>query len=101
MKPAYPGAGVHTVSELQRSRRRLDRRGHAAERVIAAMKGGAALLLHYEGGRAMWRLSGGRVVPAEIAAIVIIHAAVISVGDGLFQNVPGQSWRHVGEEKKT
>jgi hypothetical protein len=37
-------------------------------------------------------------VPADIAAIVIIHDAVISAGDGLFQNLPGQSWLYVGEE---
>ena len=89
MKPTYPGAGVHKVP----SARARERRPHAAERVIAAMNGGATLHLHYEGGRALWRLSGGRVVPADTAAIVFTKTCVVPVGDMLFNDLPSQTWR--------
>ena len=49
------GTSVQTIAQLQRSRRQLDRRRHAAKCIVTAMKGGAALHLNYENGRALWR----------------------------------------------
>jgi hypothetical protein len=87
--------GVHTVSELQRSRRRLDRRRGAAGLIVTAMQRGARLHLQYACGRALWRLSGGSFVPTDVAAVVISHPCVVSVGDALFPDTPAQTWRFV------
>jgi len=78
-----------TVTSLRRNRRR-----QGAERIIAAMKQGAALRLHYQGGRAIWSLSSGPFVPADVAAIVTANPRVVCVGDALFLGMPGQTWRY-------
>jgi hypothetical protein len=95
MKPTYPGAGVPTVSSLQRSRRRLDRRRQAAELVITAIKAGATLQLQYGRDRKWWSLSNGPPVAADVALIVVNHPCVVSVGDALFPDTPAQNWRFV------
>ena len=68
MKPTYPGAGAHTVRA----------------RVAASVA--VRLHLQYEHGRAL---------PTDVAALVIANASVAPVGDALFSNMPGQTWRHV------
>ena len=86
--------GVHTASELRRSTRRLDRRLASVDQILGAWRG-EALHLQYENGRPRWSLSGGRSVAADVAAIVIVNASVAPVGDALFSNMPGQTWRHI------
>ena len=75
MKPTCPGAGVPTVRA----------------RVVASTA--VRLHLQYERGRALWRLSSGPFVPADIAAIVITKTCVVPVGDTLFNDLPSQTWR--------
>ena len=48
------------------------------------MRAGATLHLQYEPSREWWNLSNGWTVPADVAAIVINHPCVASVGDTLF-----------------
>jgi hypothetical protein len=40
-------------------------------------------------------LGDGRPVQREIAKLVTINADISSVGDGLFRNVPGQTYRFI------
>ena len=80
--PAKPSGGCKSYS-----RRRLDRCGHAADRVIAAKKTGAIPC----GGS----LSHGPLVPADIALNLINCLCVVLVGDALFPNTPAQTWRFV------
>jgi hypothetical protein len=84
---------IPTVSSLRRSRRRLDRHQLSVGGVLDAMERGAALHLHYQNGRALWSLSSGPFVTADIAAIVISKPCVVSVDVALFLGVPGQTWR--------
>jgi len=80
----------------QQTRHRLDRRRHAVERIITAIKAGATLQLHY-GRRRWWGLSNGPLVSAGVALIVINHPDVVSIGDSL-PETPTQTWRFVEPE---
>jgi hypothetical protein len=42
-------------------------------------------------------LSDGTVITDEIAKVVIADHRVISVGDALFKNMLGQTWRYVDD----
>ena len=57
------------------------------------MRKGDFLHLQYQAGRPLWSLSGGQSVPADVAAILTSNASVVPVGDALFANMPGQTWR--------
>ena len=94
---AQPVGSVPTLSEVIKSRRRLDRRRRQVGRVLVAMQAGAALHLHYEQGRPIWRLSSGQFVPADVAAVVIAKEVIVAVGDSLFANAPGQTWRYAAQ----
>jgi hypothetical protein len=85
--------GIYTASELHRLGRRLDRRIANVDRVLAAMRHGESLHLQYENGRPLWSLSGGRTVPAHIAALAIADVSVVAVGRALFDDCLGQTWR--------
>ena len=37
--------------------------------------------------------AAGDGVQSEVAALVIVRANIVSVGDGLFRNVPGQTFK--------
>ena len=95
MKPTRPGAGIRTVSELQRSRRRLDRQALAVERALNAMQQGVTLHLQHEPNRPRWLLSNGWLVPGDTAVILINHPCVVAAGDALFPDTPAQTWRFV------
>ena len=92
---------VPTVSSLQHSSRRLDRRLCDAERVVLAMKTGASLHLHYQNGRALWSLSNGPFVAADVAAIVINKPSVVSVGDALSTGCRGRPGALLNRGRKT
>jgi hypothetical protein len=90
-----PRRGIYTPSELHRTARRLDRHNTNVERVLRAMRSGESLHLEYRSGAPAWSLSGGRIVHANIAAIVIADVSVVPVGAALFAGMPGQTWRFV------
>jgi hypothetical protein len=89
---------VPMVDSLRRSRR-LDRHQLGVGHVLDAMKRGAALHLHYQNGRALWSLSSGPFVTADIAAIVITKPSVVPVDVALFLGVPGQTWRFAEQQE--
>jgi hypothetical protein len=80
---------VHYYQQL-----RHERNLAAAERAIRAMKRqGPTLLMQYAGGRRSWSLSDGRSIPAAVATLIINNASVMPAGDGLFSDLPAQTWR--------
>jgi hypothetical protein len=91
----WPGAGVHTVRELQRRHRRLDRRVNSANFVISCMRAGATLHLTFGRNGPVWSLSDGRKISDEVARLVTTDHRVIGVGDALFQGMTAQSFRYV------
>jgi hypothetical protein len=86
--------GIQTLAQLQQANRRLDRFRREVNRTLTAMKAGASLHLEYVRGRGLWKLSNGSFVTPEAAAIVIASDAVVGVGDSLFPDHPGQTWRY-------
>jgi hypothetical protein len=73
-------------------RQRRMRSNAEARRAIDAMRNGQTLRLEYIAGERRWYLSGGKSVPAAVAAIVIDSVSVVPAGDGSFQDLPGQVW---------
>jgi hypothetical protein len=93
----WPRAGVHTVRELQRRHRRLDRRVNSANFVINCMRHGATLHLTLTRTGPVWTLSDGRgrKIPDEVARLVIADHRVVGVGDCLLKNLSSQTYRFV------
>ena len=96
----WSGVGIYTVAGLRKASRRLDRHRVGVAKVLAEMKRGASLYLQHTNGRALWSLSTGVFLTAEVAALVIARPEVVAVGDGLFRNIPGQTWRYAEEETR-
>jgi hypothetical protein len=65
------------------------------EHVVAQMRAGAQLLLHYNNGKPTWLLNPGGAVAPETALDVIDHVDVCSVGDCLFADCPAQTFRYI------
>ena len=76
--------------------RRPTRRAVGVLRALATMKNGAALHLHFERGRPIWKLNG-IFITAEVVAAVTASPHVVALGDSLFPDHPGQSWRYVND----
>jgi hypothetical protein len=93
----WPSVGVQTVGQLQRKHRRLDRNRRAAAVVLTKMQRGQSLNLSFEWGMRRWLLSDGTSITDEVAKIVTADHRVLSVGDALFENMPGQTWRYVDD----
>jgi hypothetical protein len=91
----WPGFGVQTARQLQRKHRRLDRNRKAATGVLTKLIRGESLNLSFERGMRRWLLSDGTNVTDEVAKIITADHRVISVGDALFRNMPGQTWSYV------
>jgi hypothetical protein len=91
-----PRPGAHTASELRRSTRRLDRLLTNVDEILCALRKGEELHLQHQNNRPLWSLSSGRNVAASAAALVIGNASVAPVGNALFVNIPGQTWRYTG-----
>ena len=87
--------GIQTLAQLQQANRRLDRLRRDVNRVLGAMERGASLHCSHERGRTIWKLSTGSFVTPEAAAVVIASNDVVGVGDSLFPDHPGQTWRYV------
>lgn len=85
--------GVRTPEQLAAANRRADRLRRDTNNALAAMRRGAYLHRHHEYGRALWSLSTGQFVRPEVAAVLIASPDITSLGDNLFRNMPGQSWR--------
>jgi hypothetical protein len=90
----WRGVGVHTVRELQRRHRRLDRWVNSANFIISCMRAGATLHLTYRRNGPVRSLSDGRRVSDEIAQMVIVDRRVAAVGDSLFRGMTSQTYRY-------
>jgi|SRR5215471_11662183 hypothetical protein len=89
-------SSIPTVTTLQHQNNLIDRRRRAADRVIVAMRDeNLALHCNHEKSGTHWWLSDGRPVQPEIAKLVTVNADIVSVDDGLFRNMPGQTYRFV------
>jgi hypothetical protein len=89
--PHLPG-----VQHAGRLDHRLARSEREAERILAAMRRGAVLHLHFQSGnRAIWSLSTGIFVPADTAALVVANPNITPDGDvlPLLIGTPSQTWR--------
>jgi hypothetical protein len=89
-----PPVGIQTLAQLRQANHHLDRVRREVDRILTAMRKGAALHLHYENGRPIWRLTSGPFVTPQAAALVISSDEVVGVGDSLFPGHPGQTWRY-------
>jgi hypothetical protein len=85
---------IWTRAELDRKRRRLDRRNCSAEQVLSEMRRGHALHLSFSP-REHWVLSNGAFVTDTVARAVIAHADVHGVGDTLIAGGLSQTFRYV------
>jgi hypothetical protein len=56
------------------------------------MRAGQSLHLQYQTSRALWSLSGGQSVSADVATILTSNSSVAPVDDALFSNMPGQEY---------
>jgi hypothetical protein len=92
----FPRGSIYTPGELHRLGRRLNRRIASVDAALQAMRRGGFLHLQYHAGRPLWSLSSGRTVSSEVAAILINDARIVPVGRALFDDMPGQSWKHGG-----
>ena len=81
------------AAKIQRALNRIDRNRRETDRVLAAMRNGAVLVLRFQNGRPLWRLSTGQFVLWDAATIVINHPEVASCGDAHFRGMPAQTWR--------
>ena len=90
---------IPTVSSLACTRCRLQRRLNNLLAALDEMRSGQALHLYYDRGRAVWVLTDGREVRPDIARLVIDGPSVVGVGDGLFGDCLGQTWRYVEIER--
>jgi len=84
-----------SIAQVRRQGRRLERLGVTVAATLAAMKQGQALHLYFGRYGPVWRLTGGRTVPVEVAQIVTKNLSVAGVGDALFNDIPAQTWRFV------
>ena len=84
---------IHTALSLRSARRRAEARLDRGECVLRAMRGGAALHLEYTPAGSRWTLTNGQHVADDVARFVIGSSSVIDVGDALFADVAGQTWR--------
>jgi hypothetical protein len=78
---------------VARRHRRSGERIARAQRVLQAMRAGAALHLQQTPGGAVWTLSTGEHVAGSVAHLVTTSASVVGVGDCLFESGPSQTWR--------
>lgn len=58
------------------------------------MQRGQSLSLSFERGMRRWLLSDGTSVADKVPKVVTADHRVLSVGDALFKNMPGQAWRY-------
>lgn len=66
----------------------------AVAAVPTKMQRGQSLSLSFERGMRRWLLSDGTSVADKVPKVVTADHRVLSVGDALFKNMPGQAWRY-------
>ena len=81
---------TNRATQLRQTSRKVDRVNQA----LAAMRTGRSLHLEHHNGKALWSLSDGRPVTAEVAVLVIRHALVEPADTAVVSDLPGQEWRH-------
>jgi len=86
---------IHTPTELRKQTRRLDRVNPEVHRVLAAMRGGAALHLTFRPSP-QWALTTGTTVSDAAAKLIMARPGIVGVGDSLFGDQFAQTWRWVG-----
>jgi hypothetical protein len=86
---------IPTIRSLQRIRRRQDRRAAAKQKVIYAMRAGAALHRQHVHGHIQWTLSDGTAVSHQTAIDVRADLHVVGVGDALFDVELSQTFRYL------
>jgi hypothetical protein len=91
----WPTSHIWARTELDRKRRRLDRRNCSVEQVLDEMRRRGAVLLLSFSPREHWRLSTGIFVPPEIARAVVNQPSIVSCGDALFAGATAQTFRFV------
>jgi hypothetical protein len=84
-----------SVAQLRRRGKQLERLNVTVTATVAAMRRGEALHLHFGRYGPVWRLTGGRAVPTDVAQIVTKNPSVAGVGDALFNDIPAQTWRYI------
>jgi hypothetical protein len=101
MRPvtAWRRSAIYTSRELDRKRRRLDRRNCSVERVLDEMRGGATLHPSFSP-REHWVLSTGAFVTDAIARAVISLPSVVGVGDTLIAGGLSQTFRYTAEHEE-
>jgi len=76
------GIGIHVHENgSSRKARRLDHKNRNAEDVLAQMRAGVRLILHYCSGKPTWLLNPGGAVAPETALNVINTSSVCAIGD--------------------
>jgi hypothetical protein len=85
---------IHAPVTLRAVRRRLDCERLGVRSVIARMRDGTMLQLHFATTGPAWSLSDGTHIDNEIAKRVITNARVISCGDALFGDATAQTFRY-------
>jgi hypothetical protein len=102
MRPTtWPGAGVHTVGELRRARRRLDHKRASLSKALTAMQRGATLQLQFDRHRGRIWMVGRMRIADEVAQLLVNRPDVASVGDCFWPGSPGslaQTYRYVANE---
>jgi hypothetical protein len=99
MNPTWPGAGVHTVGELRRARRRLDQKRASLSKALTAMQRGAPLHLQFDRTRgSVWTIGKMRIAD-DVAQLLIRRPDVIDVGDALFANATAQTYRYLNPKE--
>jgi hypothetical protein len=84
---------IPTPKSVQQTNRQLDRRRADVFRVLRLMhSGNLTLHLQYIKGRAVWSLTDGTAITAQLAELVIQRPEVVPVGDALFEDAPPQTY---------
>jgi len=83
----------HAIAMLRRQRRRFEARLKKADAVLDAMQRGAALHLQRTQAGPVWTLTTGERVDDDAARLVIQSASIHCTDPGLFDGIPGQTWR--------
>jgi hypothetical protein len=85
---------IPTASQLHNQARKLDRKISNVARVLAVMRSGQTLRLHYTTTKQRWFLSNGREVTEQTALRAIANIHVVPVGDTLFADTFSQTYRY-------
>jgi hypothetical protein len=83
------------LKNLRNNAKHLDRLNWNTQATLAAMKRGESLHLHHSRQGPVWYLSGGRIVPLDVAKTVTANQSVADVGDTLFRNATSQTFRWI------